>query len=176
MAEKHPKIVETAKRIERLKSHSAGSSLQLLPLSHIEFQARWSLNKDSIASGLRAASGPDEESRLILRVYSLPLASDHSDFSNIWHDYRVEKRSSSAFFSLPKPAAKINAAIGLSNKSGRFIPLVRGNAIALPPLPDPPPEKKAEETDHWAPRERGHTYQSRPANATPRHGKTGEKI
>lgn len=138
--------------------------MQLLPVSHKEFQARWSLSKESLESGLRAASDGRDEPRLILRAYSLPVDADRSDFSNHWHDYRIDHSEDSAFFTLPSPAPIINAAIGLINKSGRFNPLVRGDAVALPPLPDPPPAKLPTTKDH-IPRGKKLAYHSSPTSA-----------
>lgn len=169
MAEKHRKTIEPTRKTEELKTRSPASSLQLLALSHSEFQARWSLAKNSLDSGLRAASGVKDEPRLVLRVYSLPIDSDHADFSDIWHDYSIKKHNDSAFFKLPKPSPKIKAVIGLTNKSGRFIPLVRGHTVDLSPLPDPPPVKHTKGIDYRAARGRDLSYQSNPTNAA--HGK-----
>lgn len=165
MAKKNSETSESRHTIDALHVRSSGATLQLLALSHREFQARWSLSKELIESGSRAASANVDELRLVLRTYALPLDSDDVAFSSNWHDYSIDKHHASSFFRLPKPSPKINAAIGLINKSGRFTPLVHGDAVALPPLPPPPPERQSKQTEQEAPRGRNFTYQSKPVHA-----------
>jgi hypothetical protein len=98
-------------------------------------------------------------------VYSLPLDSDRSGFSSVWHDYSIESTEDSAYFTLPKPAPKINAVIGLINQSGRFHPLVRGDAVMLPPLPEPPFHRAAVNLERTAPTGKELAYHLKPASA-----------
>lgn len=151
---------EPKPRIEQSKVPAEASALQLLPISPDEFQARWSLSKETFASGLEAASHAGNSPRLVLRAYSLPLDAKRSDFSSVWHDYRIESMENDAFFTLPRPALKISAAIGLVNKEGRFSPLVRGDAVALPALPDPPQVKTVPGAGPAAPRGKELAYDS----------------
>lgn len=165
MVKKNSETNKSRHAIEALYSRNSSATLQLLAISPLEFQARWSLSKGAIESGARAASANAGESRLVLRIYSLPLDFIDVAFTDNWHDYSIEKRSASAFFRLPKPSPKINAAIGLINKSGRFTPLVRGDAVTLPPLPPPSPERQTRRADQHAPQRRKFTYQSKPSHA-----------
>ncbi|PXA04489.1 hypothetical protein DDZ13_04755 [Coraliomargarita sinensis] len=152
MSDNRANFAKLQEKIEKSKAPAIDFGIQLLPVSHNEFQARWSLNKEMLDAGLKVASHDEGDTHLVLRAYSLPAASDSSHFSSVWHDYRIDSTDNSGYFTLPAPAPKINAALGLINRSGRFSPLVRGEAVALPaaPSPEPPkpaaPEAKAEDS------------------------------
>lgn len=165
MPEKNSNSDKGKNRIDQWKLPSAGPALQLLPLSHNEFQARWSLDKEPLEAGRRAASQFEGEPRLVLRAYSLSAEADRSAFSNVWHDFRIEHLESSAFFTLPRHATRIKASIGLINKSGQFSPLVRSDAVPMPPPPAPPAEKASATADSTAPRGKELAYHASPASA-----------
>lgn len=132
MLEKSPKNDQR----EDTKTPSNESGLQILPISHVEFESRWSLSKDALNAGIRAAAQEQGQSQLVLRAYSLSAESSSSDYSNVWRDYNINSTENSAYFTLPKPTPKIKTAIGLINRSGRFSPLVCSKAVELPPPPD----------------------------------------
>lgn len=138
MSKKHAKIDKLQKTIEQPNEPAVDPGVLLLPISNNEFQARWSLTQETLDSGFRAASHLSGEARLVLRVYSLPTDSKHSDFSNFWKDYSIDGRENNACFSFTAPAVKITAAVGVINKSGRFSPLARAQAITLLLPPAPP--------------------------------------
>jgi len=169
MPKKRPDRDEIENQVGKSKFSSVDAWLQILPISCKEFQARWSLSKESLDSGLLAASHFEDAPGLVLRAYSLPVDSDRSEFSSVWHDYRIDSTEDSAFFTLPKPAPKINAAIGLINKSGRFSPLVRGDAVMLPPLPDPPFQSEAISLESKVPTGKELAYHSKPVSAVSKH-------
>ena len=130
-------------RNPRTEAPALGHGIQLFPVSHNKFIARWLLSPESIEAGRRTASRRKEEAQLVLRVYSLPADAGHADFSNTWNDYRIRGAINSAQFTLPTSAAKINAAVGLTNKAGHFTPLQGAMAVNLPgPPPAPAPDKK----------------------------------
>lgn len=141
MSDIHPEIDQLEERIEKSKAPAVDFGVQLLPVSHQEFQARWSLSEQTLDAGLRAASHSRDGAHLVLRAYSLPMGADQGDFSSVWHDFGIDGTENSAYFSLPGPAEKIKAAIGLINQSGRFSPLVRSEPVALPAPPAPPAAK-----------------------------------
>lgn len=137
MSKENPEIDSLQNNTEPPKVPEVDLGVLLLPISQNEFQARWSLSQQRLDSGIRAASEISGEAHLVLRVYSLPNHSKHSDFSNFWQDYRIDGRVNIAHFTFNAPAEKITAAIGLINKSGRFSPLARARAISLPLPPAP---------------------------------------
>jgi len=122
--------------IAGLKMPSVESTLQIQPRSHVEFKSSWSLSHDALDAGLQAATQNGAKANLVLRAYSLTADSSESDFSDIWQDFTIDRKKGSRCFTLPKPTPKIRAVLGLINDSGRFSPLVRGKAVALPPSPD----------------------------------------
>ena len=136
MAKKKPESEHSPDRIEALKLPAIESGVRILPVSHTEFEARWSLSQKALAAGLQAAAQTGDEPHLVLRAYSLSRDSDRSDFSEVWQDFRIDASENSAYLTLPSPTPRINCAIGLINKSGRFSPLVRGEAVSLPALPE----------------------------------------
>lgn len=143
MLKEHPRIdsLQNKKEPAKVPEHDLG--VLLVPIAHNEFQARWSLSEETLESGLRAASAVSDEARLVLRVYSLTKDTKNSDFSNFWQDHRIDGRVNIAHFIFNAPAEKITAAIGLINKSGRFSPLARAQAITLPLAAAPTPAPTA---------------------------------
>ncbi|HKK18271.1 MAG TPA: DUF4912 domain-containing protein [Opitutales bacterium] len=141
MSEIRADLEKLQAKIEKSKAPPVDLGVRILPVSPTEFQARWSLDRESLESGMQSASHDRGETRLVLRAYSLPIDADPSDFSSIWHDYGIDSTDNSAYFTLPAPTARINAAVGLMNRSGRFSPLVRGEAVSLPTPPKEVPPK-----------------------------------
>ncbi len=158
----HHSNPQASNHIKRSRTILGQSGLQLLPLSPTEFQARWTLSSEALAAAQKAASTDYNTSQLVLRVYSLPEEPGVSDFSNIWKDYRIDRTQGSAMFTLPKPSPKINAALGLINRTGQFSPVVRSDRVALPPLPPPPTEKRAATSLDSAPRGKELAYHAPP--------------
>ena len=136
MAKKQPESGHSPDRNETLEFPATESGVRILPVSHTEFQAKWSLSQKALAGGLQAAAQTGDEPHLVLRAYSLSRNSDRSDCSEVWQDFRIDASENSAYLTLPSPTPRINCAIGLINKSGRFSPLVRGEAVSLPALPE----------------------------------------
>lgn len=130
-------IEQLRDRIESSKIPAIHHGISLLPVSHQEFQARWSLSEELLEEGRTVASHADEEAQLVLRAYRLPQNGHHTDFSSDWQDYPITGAENSAYFTLPTPTEKINAAVGLINTSGRFSPLARGESVCLPYAPRP---------------------------------------
>jgi hypothetical protein len=106
--------------------------IELLPVSHNEFQARWSLSVEAIKKGREMASHDENGAHLVLRAFSLPDASHAEAVSKVWHDYNIEGTDNHGYFTLPGPTEAVNASVGLVNKDGQFSPLVRGESISLP--------------------------------------------
>ncbi|MGB0743640.1 MAG: hypothetical protein ACPGSB_03850, partial [Opitutales bacterium] len=95
--------------------------LQILPVAHDKFQARWNLSMGSLQKGLETASGQKDDTHLVLRAFSLPAEAGAKDISKKWHDFGIEGTHNSAYFCLPAGAPKISVALGLINKSGQFM-------------------------------------------------------
>ena len=111
---------------------AATDTLELLAVSSVQFQARWSLAAETLSKGSAITAASVESAHLLLRVYSLSASADSDTLSNDWHDFSIEGITNSGYFNLPVPTAKINAALGLMDNEGRFSPLVRAQSIALP--------------------------------------------
>lgn len=165
MSEKKSSRDRPNHKIKTSDLSSGNMGLQVLPLSPKEFQARWALSEECVELGSKAASADGEPSRMVLRAYSLPLDAERTEFSNFWHDFGIDRLEGSAFFTLPGPVPKLNAAIGLVNKSGRFSPLVRGEAVVLPPLPPPPQPNASIAAENQAPGGEPLAYGSTPFNS-----------
>lgn len=130
-------------RPQTSKAPAIDDGIFIFPIAHNVFLARWSMSPELLEAGLRTASPSTEDAHQVLRAYSLPSNSERSDFSSTWKDYGIEGLSNSAKFTLPTTAAKINAVIGVINRSGDFCPLLRGHPINLPAPPAAPlPDKK----------------------------------
>ena len=142
-------LAELAKLIDTTPLPESGQGVELLAVSHDEFQARWSLTEDVVRKGRKMASPMQNETHLVLRAFSLPPDSNGAAVSSVWHDFNIEGTDNSGYFTLPGPTSAINAAIGLVNKDGRFSPLLRGESIDLPAAPAPAPKvaPKAEEKE-----------------------------
>ncbi len=142
MAKSKAKLAKLAEELNTTEVPAKGQSVDLLPVSYDRFQARWSLDQDTLERGREAADQIPGEAYLVLRAYSLPPGAGERELSSIWHDFTITGVENSGYFDLPAPTGQINAAVGLVNKSGRFIPLARGKSVLLPA---PPTEKKKQE-------------------------------
>jgi len=169
MSEPRPSNDYPGNKIEQSKLPAGHSVLQLMPLSHREFQARWSICQDTFSAGTRAAAQVPGELQLVLRAYSLTGDPNPTTYSESWHDYAIQQHEGSAFFTLPKPAATMNAAIGLLNQAGRFSPLIRGEAVRMPPLPEPPFQRACGGDISRAPQDESPGYDAIPGQANPVH-------
>lgn len=137
MSESRVNNLDTEEKVERSNLPTVDFGVHILPVSHNEFQARWTLSPDALESGRRAAAEASGQTHLVLRAYALGPQSKNSDFSSEWQDFSIEGTDNSAYFNLSTPANKINAVVGIMNKSGHFSPLARGQAVALPAAPKP---------------------------------------
>lgn len=143
MSETPADIDRRRKRTQDSKAAAVDYGVLAFPVAHNAFLARWSMSQDLFEAGLQTASSSDEQRHLVLRAYSLPVDTGQSNFSSIWNDYPIDGLRSSATFTLPTSAARINAVIGVINKSGQFSPILRGHPVPLPaPPPAPPPNKE----------------------------------
>jgi hypothetical protein len=132
MAKDLPELDKLKKLIEETPLSNAKEGIEVLPIAHNEFQARWSLSADAIEKGRKIASHEENGAHLVLRAFSLPTASHSDAVSDKWHDFHIEGTENNGYFTLPGSADAVNASIGLVNKDGRFSPLVRGESVCLP--------------------------------------------
>ena len=147
MPENTSKLADLARKLERTELPRSRPGVDILPVSHDRFQARWSLSQEALAEGRNIASHNADETSLVLRAFELPADAHEDDLSRVWHDFHVDGIDSSAYFNLPGPTEKISAVVGLINKDGRFRPLARGQSIALPaPTPTPEPSTAGQVT------------------------------
>lgn len=126
---------DLAELIDQTELPEGGGGVELLAVSHNEFQARWSLTEDILNKGRQLSSSLHNGTHLVLRAFSLPPEAEQNSVSRLWHDFNIEGTENSAYFTLPGPAHAINASIGLVNKEGRFSPLLRAESIELPAPP-----------------------------------------
>lgn len=121
--------------------------VEISPLSHNRFQARWALSQDASQKGQLACSPSGEAANLVLRVFFLGTGSDSATHSEDWCDYSISAFSGQDAFDLPKSPRRINAALGLIGPSKRFSPLASAEVIDLPALPAPEPVAPVEGND-----------------------------
>lgn len=91
----------------------------------------WETDPAKREEGLRKLGKSPEQTRWILRVYSLP--ADKKGARTIFADLGVDFSSSKTYLELFPSGAAFSAELGLMDQQGNFAAIVESNIIELPP-------------------------------------------
>jgi hypothetical protein len=91
--------------------------------------AYWELTP---ATRAEAARNAGDDTRLVLRIHDLTGGRVAPD-GEPWLDVELGTNAGSEYVNVARPGVVLSAELGLRTGDGRFIPLVRSNALQVPP-------------------------------------------